>query len=124
MTTLHEDAAGQVTFRNRKGRDLRLTSFNATDAKNAFGRMLETALREGGIVITKHDNPKAVLLSWDEFEALASASSNQLTALAGEFDSLLARMQTPRARKGMQRAFDATPGQLGKVAVAASRRRG
>lgn len=124
MTNLHEGEAGQVTFRNRKGRDLRLPSFKATDAKNAFGRMLETALREGGIVITKHDDPKAVLLSWDEFEALASAPSNQLTALAGEFDSLLARMQTPRAHKGMKRAFDSTPGELGKAAIAASRRRG
>jgi prevent-host-death family protein len=124
MRSLHADAAGQVTFRNRKGRDLRLPSFKATEAKNAFGRMLETALREGGIVITKHDDPKAVLLSWDEFEALASGPSNQLTALAGEFDSLLARMQTARARKGMKAAFDSTPAQLGKAAVAASRPRG
>jgi len=124
MTMLREDAPSQVTFRNRKGRDLQMPSFKATDAKNAFGRMLDAALREGGIVITKYNRPKAVLLSWDEFEALASAPSKQLSALTGKFESLLERMQTPRARKGMQRAFEATPAGLGKAAVAAARRRG
>ena len=32
-----------------------------------------------------------------------------------EFDSLLARMQTPFARAGMKAAFDATPRELGKL---------
>jgi prevent-host-death family protein len=116
--------AARVTFRNRRGQDLRLPSFNATDAKNAFGRVLETALREGAVAITKHDDPKAVLLSWDEFEALATARSGQLAALTSEFDALLERMQTARARKGMQAAFDASPAQLGRAAATAAGRRG
>lgn len=114
----------RVTFRNRRGEDLRVASFKATDVKNAFGRILETALRRGAIVITKHDHPKAVLLSWDEFEALTSAPSRQLTALTSEFDALLARMQTARAREGMQAGFEATPSDLGRAAVAAVGRRG
>ena len=97
-----------------------MPAFKATDAKNAFGRVLETAMREGAIVITKHADPKAVLLSWDEFEALASVRSQQLGALTNEFDALLARMQTARARKGMRAAFGAAPAQLGKAAVAAA----
>jgi antitoxin Phd len=113
-----------LTFRNSRGQDRSVSSFKATDAKNAFGRVLEAAIREGAIVITKHDDPKAVLLSWDEFEALASARSGQLRALTDEFDALLARMQTARARRGMRAAFDATPTQLGKAAVAAASRRG
>ena len=116
--------AGRVTFRNRRGEDREVVSFNATDAKNAFGRVLETALRDGAIVITKHEDPKAVLLSWDEFEALASARSGQLAALTSEFDGLLARMQTPAVRKGMRAAFDATPARMGRAAVAAARKRG
>ena len=116
--------AAPVTFRNSRGEDLDLPAFNATDAKNAFGRVLETALRKGAIVITKHEDPKAVLLSWEEFEALASARSGQLTALSSEFDAALERMQTPRARKAMRDAFAASPGQLGKAAVTAARRRG
>ncbi len=114
----------RVTFRNRRGEDLQVASFKATDVKNAFGKMLETTLRQGAIVITKHDDPKAVLLSWDEFEALTSARSRQLTALTSEFDALLARMQTARAREGMQEAFEAPPAKLGRAAVAAAGRRG
>jgi hypothetical protein len=41
-----------------------------------------------------------------------------------QFDALLARMQTPGARAGMKMAFDASPKQLGKAAVAAARKRG
>lgn len=114
----------RLMFRNRKGENLRVASFKATDVKNAFGRMLDTAIRQGAIVITKHDDPKAVLLSWDEFEALAAVRSRQLEALTGEFDALFSRMQTPAVRKGMRAAFDATPAQLGKAAVAAARKRG
>lgn len=114
----------RVTFRNRRGEDLDLPAFKATEAKNAFGRLLETALRKGAIVITKHEDPKAVLLSWEEFEALASARSGQLAALTTEFDAALERMQAPRARKAMRDAFAAPPGQLGRAAVAAARRRG
>lgn len=116
--------AGRVSFRNRRGEDLDVPSFKATEAKNAFGRMLETALRKGAIVITKHEDPKAVLLSWEEFEALTSARSAQLATLTSEFDAALERMQTARARKGMRDAFAATPAQLGKAAVAVARRRG
>jgi hypothetical protein len=42
--------------------------------------------------------------------------------LSSEFDALLARMQTPEARAGMQAAFDATPEQLAKAAVTFARK--
>ena len=96
----------------------------ATDAKKAFGRVLETVLRGGVVLITKHDAPKAVLISVDEFDALSHASEARLDTLSREFDALLARMQTPKARARMKGAFDASPRQLGKAAVAAARRRG
>ena len=41
--------------------------------------------------------------------------------LRAEYDTLLARMQTPKARKGMEAAFDATPAELGRAAVKAAR---
>jgi len=75
-------------------------------------------------VITKHDAPKAVLISVNEFNALSRANRVKLDTLSGEFDELLARMQTPASRVGMKAAFDASPKQLGKAAVAAARRRG
>ena len=76
------------------------------------------------MVITQHDAPKAVLLSVDEFTALTRATEGTLDTLSAEFDALLARMQTPRARAGMKAAFAASPKELGKAAVAAARKRG
>jgi prevent-host-death family protein len=99
-------------------------SVSATDAKNEFGRILERVIQGGTVVITKHDAPKAVLISVDEFDAMSRANRVKLDTLSGEFDALLARMQTPAARAGMKAAFDASPKQLGRAAVAAARKRG
>jgi len=113
-----------ATFRNHRGEQVEIPAFTATDAKNEFGRVLDTAIQKGVVAITRHDAPKAVLLSLDEFNALVGAGSSQLDTLSGEFDALLARMQEPKARKGMEAAFNASPAQLGKAAVAAARKRG
>lgn len=108
------------TIASSKGRLL----ISATEAKNEFGRVLEKAMQGITVVITRHDAPKAVLLSMDEFNALSQATQNRLDALSGEFDALLARMQTPKSRLAMKSAFNASPKQLGKAAVAAARKRG
>ncbi len=74
-------------------------------------------------MITKHDSPKAVLISIDEFTALSTAHIAELEALSDEFDELLARMQTPAASAGMKAAFHATPKELGKAALPGARKR-
>ena len=99
-------------------------SVTATEAKNSFGLLLEKALRGSVVVITKHNAPKAVLISMDRYAALARAPEAQLDNLSAEFDSLLVRMQRPGARRAMQNAFRASSQQLGRAAVAASRKRG
>jgi len=96
----------------------------ATQAKNTFGHLLEKAMQGGIVVITKHDAPKAVLISMDEYTALAKASESRINTLSAEFDSLLMRMQQPKAGKAMKSAFHASPKQIGKAAVAAARKRG
>ena len=101
----------------------RASTVTATLAKREFGGVLERVIRGERVVITKHDAPKAVLLSVDEFEALARAAARPLDALSDEFDALLARMQAPKARAGMKAAFKASPKELGKAAVAAVRMR-
>lgn len=107
-------------LRNRRGEPIQTSSFTATEAKNEFGRVLETAIRGGVVVITKHEAPKAVLVALDEFKALVGARRNRLDTLHDEFDALLARMQTPEARSGMKAAFEATPVQLGRAAAKAA----
>lgn len=98
-------------------------SFTATQAKNEFGHILEKAIQGTTVVITKHDAPKAVLMSMDQFNALKHAPELKLKTLGGEFDMLLARMQSAKARTGMKVAFHATPQQMGKAAIAAARKR-
>jgi antitoxin Phd len=96
----------------------------ATEAKNNFGRILETVLQGGRVVITKHDMPKAMLISMDEFNDLSGGMELALGTLRGEFDVLFAGMQTPGARRAMKSAFHASPKELGKAAVIAARKRG
>ena len=99
-------------------------SYTATEAKNEFGRVLEQAIHGTTVVITKHDSPRAVLISMDQFQALRQAPQVKLNTLSEQFDALLARLQTPAARRGMARAFNASTKQLGKAAVAAARKLG
>ena len=111
-------------FRNSRGETLEPSSVSASEAKSEFGRVLEMAIQGGAVVITKHDAPKAVLISVENFNALSGAADAKLDTLSQEFDALLARMQTSKARRGMKAAFAASGKRLGKAAVAATRSRG
>jgi prevent-host-death family protein len=99
-------------------------SVTATEAKNKFGRLLEKAMQGGVVVITKHDEPKAVLISMNEYTALSNAPESRINTLSAEFDSLLMSMQRPGVRNSIQAAFRASPKRMGKAAVAAARKRG
>jgi antitoxin Phd len=100
---------------------LRYTTVAASEAKNQFGQLLESALRDGAVVITKHDSPKAILLSIEELQAIASRS--RLDTLTDEFDAKYVQMQKPGFAKAMDRAFAATPKQLGASAMKAARKK-
>jgi len=113
-----------ATFRNSRGETLEPSSVTASEAKSEFGRVLELAIQGGAVVITKHDAPKAVLISVENFNALSGGTDTRLDTLNREFDALLAGMQTLKARRGLKTAFAASGKQLGKAAVAAARRRG
>jgi prevent-host-death family protein len=103
---------------------MELEALPATEAKNRFGALLDKVMAGGKVAITKHEEVRAVLLSAREYEALLSNQQDSLSALHGEFDELVNRMQTPRARKAGRALSDATPARLGRAAVAAARRRG
>src|SRR5215467_11527538 len=100
----------------QRRKSMQSVAISATQAKNEFGRILETVIQGGKVVITKHDSPKAVLISVGEFEALSNAHKSELESLSKEFDRRLAGMQTPAARAAMNAAFHATPKELGKAA--------
>jgi antitoxin Phd len=111
-----------MTFRNRQGALVDIPTVAATRVKNEFGAILEKATHGGAVAITRHDAPKAVLLSYEEFESLVQVRSRTLENLGAEFDDLLNRMQTPKAKKGMDSAFHASPAKLGRAAIKAARK--
>src|ERR1700761_4386049 len=109
-----------LTFRNREGQLVDLPTVPATRFKNEFGTIFEQAAVNGAVAITKHNTPRAVLLSIAEFEALTRASEPALDELTERFDDLLLSMQAPKARAAMADAFGASPQRLGRAAVKAA----
>src|SRR5690242_3408631 len=98
-----------IRFRNARGELVDLAQVPATQFKNELSAMFEQAALGRPVAITKHDAPKAVLISYDEFRALMEARSPSLAGLEAEFDALLAGMQRQASRKAMAQAFDAAP---------------
>ena len=111
-----------LTFRNSHGALVDIPTVAATQVKNEFGAILEKATHGGAVAITRHDSPKAVLLSYEEFESLVQLRSRTLESLGAEFDDLLDRMQTPKATKAMESAFHASSAKLGRAAIKADRK--
>lgn len=107
-------------FRNSLGAWITIPTVAASKAKNNFGTILDRAMRDGAVAITRHYTPRAVLLSFEEFESLAQSRSRNLDGLSKEFDELLENMQSPKAKKAMKAAFAASPAELGRSAVKAA----
>jgi antitoxin Phd len=114
----------RVAIVRNSGGTLESSRVAASNAKSEFGRILEMAIRGRAVVITRHGAAKAVLISVENFNALSGTADARLDTLHREFDAMLARMQTTKARRGMKTAFAASGQQLGRAAVAAARRRG
>ncbi len=107
-------------FRNSRGAWVTVSTVAATTVKNEFGTILDRAMRDGAVAITRHDTARAVLLSYEEFESLTKARSRNLDSLSDEFDDLLETMQSPKAKKAMMAAFESSPAELGRSAVKAA----
>lgn len=56
--------------------DVPVKSMSAKDAKNGFGRLLDTARAEP-VTIEKHGRPVVVVMSIEEFERLQVAGQNR-----------------------------------------------
>ncbi len=112
-----------LTFRNSHGELVDVPAVAATQLKNGLATVMEQVMRGGAVAITRHETPKAVMIAYEEFVALTRDRAPALNDLAAEYDVLLARMQTPQARKGMTAAFNATPAEMGRAAVKAARKR-
>lgn len=103
-----------------RGQTERIT-VTATEAQNEFGRILDSAAQDRVVVITRHNAPRAVLISFEKYNALITAGATVLDTLTGEFDVLLDRLQSPAAQAALRQAFSASPAALGQAAVADAR---
>jgi len=114
--------AAVLKFRTARGEVRNLEPVPASRLKNAPGAIVDQAVAGRPVVITRHDAPRVVILSFDDFEELARAREPGLGALEARFDELLTAMQKPGARRGVRAALGATSEELGRAAVAAARK--
>ncbi len=89
----------------------------ASQAKNQFARALDSAIANGAVIITKHDTPRAVLLSVEEFKELTRERTERLAPFHARYDAMFERMQQPGFGKGLDALFSASSEELGRAAM-------
>jgi len=112
----------KLSYRNSHGEEVNIPTVTEASAKGKFNAILDQAAQSGAVAITCDSTPKAVILSYDEFESLVHVRSRAAEKLSAEYDRMMARMQTPKAKKAMRAAFNASPAELGRAAVWAARK--
>jgi antitoxin Phd len=116
------DMAEALRYRNARGELVTLENIPAEQLKNAPGTVLDKAAAGRAVAVTRRSAPRAVILSIEDFQALARDRSPGLGDLEGRFDQLVASMQTKESRAGVAALFRASPDDLGRAAVAAARK--
>jgi len=86
----------------------------ATEFKQHVGKYLDAA-RTKRVIIERQGRPTAVLISVEQYELLDPAASQVIDMLTEEFDTLVSRMQRRDFRQAMDRAFRASPEDLGSA---------
>ena len=101
-----------------------MPTISATQLKNATADVFEKVATHRAVAITRHDKPRAVLLSVAQYEALTGQENpDWLAKLHDEYRGLLDRMQGPEQRAAAERAFNATPEELGETALWAAQQK-
>jgi antitoxin Phd len=100
-----------------------LPTITATELKNATADVFEQVATKQAVAITRHEKPRAVLLSVEQYEALTGQRPDWLEHLHEEYRGMLDRMQGPEQRAAADRAFNATPKELGEAALWAAQQK-
>ena len=92
---------------------------SATEFKQRFGKTLEGVAHGQRVRIIRHGRieDSLVLLREDELSALQARLSSPLDALREQFDDMVARMQSAKARKAAASIGTVEPSALGKAAM-------
>ena len=97
-----------------------LPTITATELKNATADVFEQVAAKQAVAITRHEKPRAVLLSVEQYEALTGQRPDWLEQLHEEYRGMLDRMQGPEQRAIADKLFQATPQELGEAALRAA----
>ncbi len=95
----------------------------ATELKNFTADVLERVTSRQAVAITRHDKPRAILLSIEQYEELTGGEGNLLAELKEQYRGMLDEMQSPEQKAGALRVFEATPEELGAAALRGAQRR-
>lgn len=100
-----------------------LPMVTATELKNSTADVIEQVAARRAIAITRHDKPRAVLISIEEYEALTGQDPEWLECLKQKYQGLLDSMQGSEQRAAADKLFQATPEELGAAAVLAAQKK-
>jgi hypothetical protein len=97
-----------------------LRVFDSSTVKNGF-RDVATQAAKGAVAISRYGRPELVIMAAGEYVLLEKLRRAPLDALTGQFDELVAKMQTAKSKNAVQALFEATSSNLGEAALDASR---
>jgi antitoxin Phd len=97
-----------------------LRVFDSSTVKNAF-RDVAAQAAKGAVAISRYGRPELVIMPAGEYVHLEKLRRTPLDALSGQFDELVAKMQTANSKNAVQTLFGATSADLGKAALDVSR---
>ncbi len=100
-----------------------LPTITATELKNSTADVFEQVAAKQAIAITRHEKPRAILLSVEQYETLTGQQPEWLEKLHEEYRGMLERMQGPEQRAGAEKLFRATPEELGQAALWAAQQK-
>jgi prevent-host-death family protein len=100
-----------------------LPTITATELKNATADVFDQVAAKQAVAITRHEKPRAVLLSVEQYEALTGQRPDWLEQLHEEYRGMLDRMQGPEQRAIADKLFQATPQELGEAALSAAQQK-
>jgi prevent-host-death family protein len=100
-----------------------MPSVTATELKNKTADVFDLVAAKRAVAIKRHDKPRAVLLSMEEYAALTGGGEPVLLEeLKARYRHILDDMQTPEHKAAVKRLFEATPEELGEAAVRGAQR--
>jgi len=123
MTILAQMSISSSTSHRFSPRLQELPTVTATELKHSTADVLDQVSAGKAVAITRHDKPRAVLISLEQYKELTGNQSGWLDDLQTEYRGMLDRMQEPEQKAAALRLFEATPEELGAAAVRGAQRR-